>query len=915
MNNIGAASSAVDALILSNFDYVADNQPKEAVITWDQFCARVKEPTVRADKDGELFSPARFDPKRRKKINVVELSALALDLDHGVTLDGDLPTWRNLGCAFAVYTTHSHKRVTDSNLDAEERFRVVLPLAEPVPALYWPALWQWANKKSGGKLDPNTKDQSRMLYWPAIAAAGAEYYHEIHDGRPLEWRELSALRYAINAFESELGELLAATQPALPGQKGRNDLLFESAAALGELIAGEMLDHNAVVKALEDAARKIGLDVDKNCGPDGIAATIKSGLSHGLRNPRRPEVLDGAPQNKAHTGASGAQKKKAAKNAGQQDGAGEQIDASDEGLTLAQLLIQLARDNAELFRDAGGDAYLTATIGDHCETYRLGSRDSKDWLAGLLYRETGRAASGDKINEALTVLRAVARHDAPEKEVHVRVAEHDGAIYFDLCDRDWRQVEITESNWRLVGSAESPVRFVRAKGMLPLPEPARGGSINELRELLNLPADDTDNWPMIIGWLVASLRPCNVEGFDYPLLAIHGEQGSAKSSAQRILRDLVDPNKATLRAAPHNERDLAIAAAHGRIISCDNLTYISEPLSNAFCRLATGGGFATRELFTDDGEVIFDAQRPVILNGISEVVTKSDLLDRTLLTQLPVIEKSRRWRKRILQRKFDTARPRILGALLSAVSGGLRRLKEGIELDEWPRMADFAEWAIACEKALGLADGAFIKAYDRNISRANNLAIEAAPVAQAIIRLVDGSTENKFAGTVGGLLKALNGLLEAAGQQPKHMQDWPKNSEKLRAELKKLAPNLRRDGIEIVFGDRTRKGRSLTITRLVPERQSRPSHRHQANEINDLENDGCRDSLENCEVETVTTASDDDAPRFARDGLDSDANGDRHANRHLVSHCKQRAGDGVTVVTVNPVPDVPATQTRKQVRI
>jgi hypothetical protein len=41
-----------------------------------------------------------------------------------------------------------------------------------------------------------------------------------------------------------------------------------------------------------------------------------------------------------------------------------------------------------------------------------------------------------------------------------------------------------------------------------------------------LPEQDKENWPLIVGWLVAAFKPCNGEGFDYPLLAIHGEQGS-----------------------------------------------------------------------------------------------------------------------------------------------------------------------------------------------------------------------------------------------------------------------------------------------------------------------------------------------------------------------------------------------------
>src|SRR5262249_17840499 len=152
----------------------------------------------------------------------------------------------------------------------------------------------------------------------------------------------------------------------------------------------------------------------------------------------------------------------------------------------------------------------------------------------------------------------------------------------------------------------------------------------------------------------------------------------------RLLRRLADPNKADLRSTPKDERDLAIAAEHGRVLAFDNLTYLSDSTSNALCRLATGGGFATRELFTDEGEVIFDSQRPVILNGIAEVVTKSDLLDRSILIYLPQIDRKKRKLERVIDRDFAKAQPRILGALLDATSKGLRRLNEGVTLDEMP---------------------------------------------------------------------------------------------------------------------------------------------------------------------------------------------------------------------------------------
>src|SRR5262249_6679767 len=103
-------------------------------------------------------------------------------------------------------------------------------------------------------------------------------------------------------------------------------------------------------------------------------------------------------------------------------GPGTDEDKKSEGKDpLSLLLIKLALDNAELFHDAGGDCYADVKIGDHCETHKLGSREFKDWLAGLLYRTTERAVSGDKIAEAVTVLRAQARYESQEIEAHVRV--------------------------------------------------------------------------------------------------------------------------------------------------------------------------------------------------------------------------------------------------------------------------------------------------------------------------------------------------------------------------------------------------------------------------------------------------------------------------------------------------------------
>ena len=153
-------------------------------------------------------------------------------------------------------------------------------------------------------------------------------------------------------------------------------------------------------------------------------------------------------------------------------------------------------------------------------------------------------------------------------------------------------------------------------------------------------------------------------------------------------------------------------------------------LSDALCRLASGGSFAVRQLYTDDEEVLFQAARPILLNGIEEVISRPDLGDRAIFLTLTPIRDVQRRPETELWREFELVRPRILGALLDAVVYGLRGLG-CLQLDRLPRMADFALWATACETALWPA-GTFARAYAANRRAAIESIIEADPIATCV---------------------------------------------------------------------------------------------------------------------------------------------------------------------------------------
>ena len=376
----------------------------------------------------------------------------------------------------------------------------------------------------------------------------------------------------------------------------------------------------------------------------------------------------------------------------------------------------------ELFHTPTGVAFADFITEGRRETWPIRSKRFRTWMQRCYYQATGGAASAAEIRSALDLLEARAQFDGPERKVHVRIAEHGGRIYLDLADEQWRAVDIGPDGWRVVECP--PVRFRRPAGILPLSVPEQGGSIEALNSFLNLAS--RNDFVLIVAWLLAALRA----GGPYPLLAISGEQGSAKTVLSKLLKALIDPNAAPVRSLSREERELMIAANNGYLLAFDNLSGLPNWLSDALCRLATGGSFAVRQLYTDDEEILFEAARPILLNSIEEVVSRPDLADRAIFLTLAPIGEAQRRPESELWREFEIARPRILGVLLDAVVHGLRAMSD-VHLEALPRMADFALWATACETALWPA-GTFARSYKANRRAAIESIIEADPIANCV---------------------------------------------------------------------------------------------------------------------------------------------------------------------------------------
>jgi hypothetical protein len=488
--------------------------------------------------------------------------------------------------------------------------------------------------------------------------------------------------------------------------------------------------------------------------------------------------------------------------------------ASGSQQSQPDLLVDLAESSGvEPFRDADDVAYAIIRRGNGNVAVETRSSVFRLYLRRLLYEQAGKAANANALTDAIGTLEAKALFEGPTLDVHVRVARLGRRVVIDLADPEGRAVVVENGEWSI--TTDPPERFIRGRGMQALPEPIRGGSIDELQNFLNLldGAAGDDLFRLIVVWIVAALTGLP----PYAVLVLIGESGSGKTTAGRVLRGVVDPNTAALRNAPKDAQAIALATKANHIVGYDNLSRITPATSDALCGLATGQAFPTRKLYTTDEEVLFQATRPQILTSITEVVARPDLLSRSLLIELPRMELPKD--EETFWRDYAKAQPRLFGAILDVLARVLVMRNE-IRLDGAPRMADFAITGVAVEKVLGWPEGAFVSAYDRNRALGNASALDSA-IGQAIVTFFD---EKKplatpegivWDGTVGILLEALN---LCASERTQRLKQWPQTPRGLSAALRQLAPNLRIVGIDVRFGERGREGTKLSLAiRELPQ--------------------------------------------------------------------------------------------------
>lgn len=471
-----------------------------------------------------------------------------------------------------------------------------------------------------------------------------------------------------------------------------------------------------------------------------------------------------------------------------------------EKLPITEELVELVLDSGcEIFLDSEKEPVIVFPEKP-LVAFPLRSKEFHRWLSGNYYDYSRKGFSNDVFSVVVNTLEGKSYQENQIVKLYNRVAFIENVIYYDLGN-DKNLVRIDSRGWEITN--QSPAKFRRFKHQLIQVDPLKGGNLSEVLKYINI--TDPKEQLLLLTYFIAAFIP----NIPRAVLVHTGDQGSAKSTGMRVIRSLIDPSSAELLIPPHDIPELALAANHHYCLYFDNLSHLSDQLSDTICRLVTGVGFTKRKLFTDSEEIILNQIVAVGITGIINVATKPDLLDRCLILKFERISDEKREDEGGFWQQFNNEKPYLLGAIFAALSKALQ-IVPNLKLSRKPRMADYAKYAAAAAIALDSSSEMFLTAFAQNIKRQNYAAIEASAVAQIVIDFM--SDKEEWEGTSSELYSLLKKAAEDANFEIGGRNGFPKAPNWLWKKILPIHPNLNALGI-YAYHDEVSKNSTIKLTK------------------------------------------------------------------------------------------------------
>lgn len=447
-----------------------------------------------------------------------------------------------------------------------------------------------------------------------------------------------------------------------------------------------------------------------------------------------------------------------------------------------KLMLELfEKEGVEIFFNENNTPFVEFPVGEHSEVYPLDSSTFRQWAEMVFNQYTDKTIKRDGLNEALSIISAKSKFsDTPIHIVHNRVADSKSDFWYDLSNKSWTAVRTNTEGWSIEKATPKFYRYTHQK---PQVTPVEGGNIEDIFQFINL----TKHKTLFLCWLVS----CFVPDIPHPMPIIFGEKGAAKSTACMLLKELIDPSVLETLSLSKDERSLIVSLQQHYYLPFDNVSSISNDMSDTLCRAITGGAIQQRKLFTNSEDCIFTFKRCLTINGINNVANKSDLLDRSILFELERVSEENRIEAQTIYRDFKKRCPYILGAIFTLLSSAMK-IYPTAKLNELSRMADFSRWGYAIGEALGNKGEEFLSEYNSNRQIQNQEAINADSVASLVVDYMEHKTT--WSGRISDLFRELKQIAEGLGINPTN-KSLPQAPNHLSRRIKSVRSNLEQVGI------------------------------------------------------------------------------------------------------------------------
>lgn len=471
--------------------------------------------------------------------------------------------------------------------------------------------------------------------------------------------------------------------------------------------------------------------------------------------------------------------------------------ARSRGLTAADVIafVEARYDVAmtpaqEVFATPNQGPRLVAMLSERGGSLR-------DQVTAAIFDSAGQVPGSKAVDDAFRVIVARARTSGKVVPLHLRVAPFAEGYVIDLGQQGNANCAVMTVDG--VTRQDNPprgVEFRRTNATRPLPNPADVGSLEPLRELLGLKPGRT--WDLMRGWVVAGAVPTAAR----PCLAFHGPAGGGKSTWARTTLSVLDPRAELGSSFGKNLGDDQVKALGRFWVGYDNLTAVSDAVSDHICRLVSGDEIDKRKLYSDTEQVVMSYRRTGAMTAVSLPPLRADALERIIPIALDrVAEGSRRSESRI-SAAFEEAHPVILRGLCDALVTVLRRLPAvQAERVPRPRMADYFD---------------IVRAYD--------------PAAAEVYRestatvMVDAAEADPFVATVAAWLREAGLPWEGTAAQAHQAASayraemwstgwWPTSASAFSAALARTSEPLRAVGL--AAGQRRSNGRKLLVLTAI----------------------------------------------------------------------------------------------------